>query len=938
MKKTLKLLSALLALIMLVSVFASCGSNEEEENTSDSVTDTSETETSAASEEVIKIINEEQFVALVNALNESPESSKGKYYKLFVDINYVVGWDASPTAAYGKLQAPETISAFPGISEFYGTFDGNGKTISAVYRVGAEGATVVGGFIDKLNGGTVKNLTLNNSYVFASGCATVGGLIGTVNGDGATVENVTVNANIYSANDASAVVGGIVGAVEANGFTMTKSTFGGKAGNVAVDLTIPSASASAKLAQLVGNAGDKAVTLTECAANGDLIAADGAAKEAYANGSAVTNNSCTITAPAITGVVEVSEYKIYTAEELLAIAAYNSTYEGKTVKLMADINLNEEWTASAAAPATVWTGIKEFKGTLDGNGKFLRGIYCTGNGFIEVLNGGTVKNLAIVNSALVYSAEAASNVGVIGTANGGTVEAVYSELEIYVSGSAEANVGGIIGETVGAVTVKDVVFNGEISADGKTVDQIIAKQSTASVVSDVLAIGTGAVSTDGRTSIFTDKQSAAPAESTWERSSYLESFVPKSIQSLLSSLTAMEADISWYDDAQSEFTLTTPAQLLGLSKLAQTVYDTDGVTVLSEGKTFEGKTIKLGADIDLNPNWDAATTVSSTYNVTLARKPLNEWVPIPLFKGKIDGQGHTVSGLYSSTTFDAPIGDETTPIYLGGFIVELIGGEIKNIIIDNGLVYFTSASEGASTGKVRIGGLIARVVDSTLDTMYVDVDAWLEFKHKFAMAGMILEFDTADYTTDYQGTVKNLVYAGSTGRIIENSDGFKNCKTSTEVDGTIYAAGMLGVNLNANSTDKIVKLKIDNISVIGVFYCPIVTAGGFDRDPHLANSNTEGKYNYGICADNVTVYVDKYALAKNGETEKNANTTSAKVGETATDVRNRESLFRTDTTQWQADKYTADNWSTITIENGAGITEPILLPKTVVNMLNARNA
>lgn len=46
-------------------------------------------------------------------------------------------------------------------------------------------------------------------------------------------------------------------------------------------------------------------------------------------------------------------------------------------------------------------------------------------------------------------------------------------------------------------------------------------------------------------------------------------------------------DISWYNDTDREFTLTNPAQLAGLAKLVK------------EKVTFEGKTIRLGADIYL---------------------------------------------------------------------------------------------------------------------------------------------------------------------------------------------------------------------------------------------------------------------------------------------------------------------------------------------------
>ena len=84
------------------------------------------------------------------------------------------------------------------------------------------------------------------------------------------------------------------------------------------------------------------------------------------------------------------------------------------------------------------------------------------------------------------------------------------------------------------------------------------------------------------------------------------------------------ADVSWYNEGQTEFTITTAEELAGLAQL---------------NKSFDGKTIKLGANIILNED------------VLNAEKELNEgdfheWTPIDGFSGTFDGQGHTISGLY----------------------------------------------------------------------------------------------------------------------------------------------------------------------------------------------------------------------------------------------------------------------------------------------------
>ena len=77
-------------------------------------------------------------------------------------------------------------------------------------------------------------------------------------------------------------------------------------------------------------------------------------------------------------------------------------------------------------------------------------------------------------------------------------------------------------------------------------------------------------------------------------------------------------DISWYDETKDEFSLSSPAQLAGLSYLVRA------------GKNFQYCTVRLSADIDL-----------SNY----------KWIPIGTrgveFKGLFDGGGHTISGLHT---------------------------------------------------------------------------------------------------------------------------------------------------------------------------------------------------------------------------------------------------------------------------------------------------
>ena len=80
-----------------------------------------------------------------------------------------------------------------------------------------------------------------------------------------------------------------------------------------------------------------------------------------------------------------------------------------------------------------------------------------------------------------------------------------------------------------------------------------------------------------------------------------------------------QSDTSWYNDTDTEFTLTNPQQLAGLAELV------DG------GNTFEGKTIKLDVDVDLSEeNWN----------------PIGDNSTDKAFTGVFNGQNHTIKGAH----------------------------------------------------------------------------------------------------------------------------------------------------------------------------------------------------------------------------------------------------------------------------------------------------
>lgn len=146
-------------------------------------------------------------------------------------------------------------------------------------------------------------------------------------------------------------------------------------------------------------------------------------------------------------------------------------------------------------------------------------------------------------------------------------------------------------------------------------------------------------------------------------------------------------DTSWYNSEKKSFTLKNMQQFYGFAML------------VNSGNSFEEKTIKLGADIVLN---SGSVTEWATGNVTVE----NKWIPIgnsnAIFKGTFDGQGHTISGVYSDV-------GKTQYNGLFGFA---INATIKNFSLTNS--YFVSTADDADMGSVLGYG------DGVLENIYSD--------------------------------------------------------------------------------------------------------------------------------------------------------------------------------------------------------------------------
>lgn len=132
-------------------------------------------------------------------------------------------------------------------------------------------------------------------------------------------------------------------------------------------------------------------------------------------------------------------------------------------------------------------------------------------------------------------------------------------------------------------------------------------------------------------------------------------------------------DTSWYNDTDTEFTLSTAEALAGLAKL------------VDAGNTFEGKTIKLVTDLDLyavdaNGQRVSFDPIGYGYNV--------------VFKGTFDGNSKTISNLYQNGW---ALGlDYSTEG--GGLFASVVDATIKDVTIDKAEIVMECIDMGAVVG------------------------------------------------------------------------------------------------------------------------------------------------------------------------------------------------------------------------------------------------
>ncbi|MDR3311268.1 MAG: S-layer homology domain-containing protein [Oscillospiraceae bacterium] len=276
-------------------------------------------------------------------------------------------------------------------------------------------------------------------------------------------------------------------------------------------------------------------------------------------------------------------------------------------------------------------------------------------------------------------------------------------------------------------------------------------------------------------------------------------------------------DVSWYDPAESEFYIGTPAELAGLAAIINGMTDPTcpkvtgkssyisckaygdvmlvgagggnvSDTVYASGTDFAYKTVYLTADLNMGgvynaatgkwsgPNW---TPIGGKYSMKVSEVKGDSLVIDSRFNGVFDGQGHTVSNIYCDRFAEKgfPYSQCVGLIgFLGGssdlntsITGEFTGGwqpAVRNVVVGRGYIY----------GRRMVGGVVGRIGETS--------------------GGVIVEYcaNCADiHNTDSKG-IGGIVGAGwGTGVI-------RNCYNTGSVT-TTYACPAGGICANNEGLD-----------------------------------------------------------------------------------------------------------------------------------------
>ena len=503
----------------------------------------------------------------------------------------------------------------------------------------------------------------------------------------------------------------------------------------------------------------------------------------------------------------------------------NSGQRSINGKLTADIELNDttNWTSwnESTAPANSWTPIgsdaNPFKGTLDGDGHSVSGIYVNSNehyqGFVGYLGvNGIIQNIGVKES---YVKGVFSTGGVCGQNDG-------LMINCYNSGNVTGSyyVGGVCGRSTGTDNEYSFLTNcyntGKVTGH-ESVGGVCGLNTSHGPISNCYNIGSV-------TGSFKFGSVCGHNDHTVTNCYYLEGTTDgigidfsdsgkvfaKSAEQFASGEVAYLLGEGW-----GQTIGTDEYPVLGGEKVYQYSDGTYGNTPLQAGEDgfyliSNADELRLfasmvnGGQTSINGRLTADIVLNDTTNWTSwneSTAPANSWTPIGnswenQFTGILDGDGHSVSGIYINSTADdqglvGVLGEGGTLQDLGVKASYIKGGYSVGGLCGRNYATVTNCyNNGNITGSNYVGGVCGYNYGGTVTSCYNTANVT----------------GTGDYVggvcgDNYFGTVTNCYNIGSVegneivgGVCGRNSSTVTNCYNSGSVEGNSQVGGLCGLN------------------------------------------------------------------------------------------------------------------------------------------------
>lgn len=270
------------------------------------------------------------------------------------------------------------------------------------------------------------------------------------------------------------------------------------------------------------------------------------------------------------------------------------------------------------------------------------------------------------------------------------------------------------------------------------------------------------------------------------------------------------------------------------------------------GNTYQGKTVKQTADIDLTAHYWEPIGIKEYGDCSTNYHP---------FKGTFDGQGYVIRNVRSILPYDAM-----------GFFGYVDGGTITRTFIESG------SFEATGSRTVGIGGLVGRLLNGATVT-YSEARVNIKQTATATMGGLVGLVD-GNSTIHSSMTMSSLINNGVTGGLVGQMTAGSTLKNAFSNDvytltDAPYAGGIVGINAgtvancyandtrNANSIASTVHfgwLVGQNTGTLQYCYAPNSTynytaaTGGTNTEPghFTAAESLNGKYKYNQYDQKVT--------------------------------------------------------------------------------------